>query len=189
MEKILLATYGCGLDYSVINNLVKEKLSAFEIIRDGIPEDDIPETVDGEGERNILFRYDVYDVNLENNRILGDFYFHIYVISKEQLRNFEDSLSISVNGKHIRCPLNARGHILLEINNIEYSTKSLVSIDKKTIIYLLDEEAEGNAFIRSQLHLLPPELHYLMLDYGLSHEKRALKVRNWIQQICNLVNE
>ena len=80
--------------------------------------------------------------------------------------------------------------MLLEINNIEYSVRSLISIDKKTIIYLLDkeEEAEGNAIIRSKLHLLPPELHYIELDYGLIHEKRALKVRSWIQKICKIVN-
>lgn len=182
MQKILLFTYGCGLDFSIINNLVKEKLSPFEI-----KWDDIPETVDGK--RNILFRYDVYDVNLENNRRLADIYFHLYLISEEHLSNIERSLTILNNGEHIRCGLNAMGHIEVEINNIEYSARSLISIDKKTIIYLLDEEAEANALIRSQLHLLPIELHYLILDYGLSYEKRKLKVRSWIQQIYNLINE
>lgn len=182
LEEILLFTYGCGLDYSDINNFVKEKLSPFEI-----KWDDIPETVDGK--RNILFRYDVYDVNLENSKRLEDIYFHLYLISEEHLSNIEHSLTISNNGEHTRCQLNAMGHIYLEINNIEYSARTLISIDKKTIIYLLDEEAENNALIRSQLHLLPTELHYLILDYGLSYEKRELKVRSWIQQIYNLINE
>ena len=63
-----------------------------------------------------------------------------------------------------------------------------VTIDRKTIVYLIDEEAEGNALIRSQLQLLPPELHSLELDYGISYEKRKLEVRDWIQKIYNLVN-
>ncbi len=180
LEEILLFNYGCGLDYSNINNLVKEKLSPFEI-----KWDDIPEII--EGKRNILFRYDVYDVNIEHNRILAENYFHLYLISEEHLSNFEGSLTISNYGEHIRCGLNAMGHIEVEINNIEYSARSLISIDKKTIIYLLDEEAEANALIRSQLHLLPIELHYLILDYGLSYEKHKLKVRSWIQQIYNLI--
>lgn len=188
LEKILLATYGCGLDYYVINNLVKDKLSAFEIERYGIPEEDIPKTLDCDDGRKILFRYEAYDVNRENNRKLEDFYFHLYHISEEQLKDFEDSLSISVKGKHIRCPINARGHIEVEINHIEFSARSLVTIDRKTIVYLIDEEAEGNALIRSQLQLLPPELHSLELDYGISYEKRKLEVRDWIQKIYNLVN-
>ena len=153
-----------------------------------IREEDIPKTLDCDDGRKILFRYEAYDVNRENNRKLEDFYFHLYHISEEQLKDFEDSLSISVKGKHIRCPINARGHIEVEINHIEFSARSLVTIDRKTIVYLIDEEAEGNALIRSQLQLLPPELHSLELDYGISYEKRKLEVRDWIQKIYNLVN-
>ena len=176
IKKILLLTYGCNLVHSNINYLVKDRLSPFEI-----EWGNIPKNVDGK--RNVLFQYDVYDANIENNNKVSDIYFHQYLISENHLNAFEYSLSKLNKGMNTCCHLDARGHIEIEIDHIEYSARTLIPIDKKTIIILLDEEAEANAFIRFQLHLLPAELQYLIVDYKLSYDEQKFKMKRWIQQI------
>lgn len=159
--------------------MVKERLRPFEI-----KWGEIPRKVDPK--RNVLFQYDVYDVNVEMNKRSGDVYFvyfHQYLISEDHLSAFEYSLSKLNKGIHTRCHLDARGHFYVEIDNVEYSARTLLPWDKETRIVFLDEDAHANTFIRSQLHLLPTELHYLILDRQLSYEEQELKVRNWIHQI------
>ncbi len=176
MKKILLLTYGCNLDHSNIGYLVKERLSPFEIEWGEIPSKVNPK-------RNVLFQYDVYDVNVEMNKKSGDIYFHQYLISEDHLSAFEYSLSKLNKGNNTRCHLDARGHYYVDIDNVEYSARTLISLDKQSIFVFLDEDSHFNSFIRSQLHLLPTELHYLILDYNLSYKEKELKVKSWIQQI------
>ena len=176
LKEILLAIYGCNLNHSDLSDLVKNRLGNFEIAW-GNPSENANE------KRNILVQMDVYDVSMEMNRKSGDIYFHQYLISEDYLNAFENALSNLNVGFKKRCHLNARGHIEVEIDNTEYSARTLVTLDNETIIYFLDEEAEANKYIRPQLYRSPSELHYLTLNYKLSYEERKTKVQNWIEQI------
>ncbi|WP_421664358.1 hypothetical protein [Lysinibacillus telephonicus] len=124
MKKILLLTYGCNLDHSNIAYLVKDRLRPFEI-----KWGEIPRKVDPK--RDVLFQYDVYDVNMEMNKRSGDVYFHQYLISEDHLSAFEYSLSKLNKGIHTRCHLDARGHFYVEIDNVEYSARTLIPLDKQ----------------------------------------------------------
>lgn len=78
MKEKLLLIYGSNLDHSNINFLVKDRLSRFEV-KSGY----IPRKTDTN--RDILFHYDVYDVNLEKHKISEDGWFHYYLMSERQL--------------------------------------------------------------------------------------------------------
>ncbi|QDQ02449.1 hypothetical protein FOH38_19375 [Lysinibacillus fusiformis] len=180
MKQVLLLIYGCNLDHSNISFLEKDRLSRFEVEWDYVP-------CKLNEKRDILFQYDVYDVNLEKNRKCSCRWFSKYLISERQLDAFEYSLSKLNMGKYIRCNPNIRGHIEVIVNDLEYSAGILGTEDNKMLIFLIDEESENNEMIRSKLHLVPMEMQFLTIDNGFSYEEEKLKVKEWIEGILRAI--
>ncbi|MEK5215964.1 hypothetical protein [Psychrobacillus sp. FSL H8-0487] len=180
MKRVLLLIYGCNLDHSNISFLEKDRLSRFEVEWDYAP-------CKLNDKRDVLFQYDVYDVNLEKNRKCSGRWLSKYLIDEHQLNAFEYSLSKLNTGMYIRCNPNIRGHIEVTVNDLEYSAGILGTEDNKTRIFLIDEESENNEMIRSKLHLLPIEMQLLTIDTGFSYEERKLKVKEWIEQILRVI--
>ena len=138
--------------------------------------------------RDVLFQYDVYDVNLVKNQKISGSWISKYLISERQLDAFEYSLSKLNKGTSIRCNPNARGHIEVNVNDLEYSARVLATEDIKMKIFLIDEESENNEMIRSKLHLLPTEMQLLIIDNGFSYEEKKLKVKGWIEEILRVID-
>ncbi|MEG0260347.1 MAG: hypothetical protein RR595_13490 [Lysinibacillus sp.] len=176
MKQVLLFIHGYNLDHSNISFLEQDRLSPFEVEWDYVP-------CKLDEKRDVLFQYDVYDVNLEKNRKCSCRWFRKYLISERQLNAFEYSLSKLNTGTYIRCNPNIRGHIEVIVNNLEYSAGILGSEDNKKLIFLIDEESENNEMIRSKLHLLPSWMRVLMIDNVFSYEEEKLKVKEWIEGI------
>ena len=148
MKEKLLLIYGCNLDHSNINFLVKDRLSRFQVNYGYIPRK-------SEKNRDILFRYDVYDVNLERHINSADGWFNDYLISECQFEAFEYSLSKLTIATIVRCQPNIRGHYEPIINGVEYSALIRRTNDEKRDIVFIDLNSENNAMIRSKMHLLP----------------------------------
>jgi len=181
MKRVLLLIYGCNLDYSNINFLEKDRLSRFEVEWDYVP-------CKLNEKRDVLFQYDVYDVNWVKNQKISGSWISKYLISERQLDAFEYSLSKLNKGTSIRCNPNARGHIEVNVNDLEYSARVLATEDIKMKIFLIDEESENNEMIRSKLHLLPTEMQLLIIDNGFSYEEQKLKVKGWIEEILRVID-
>lgn len=180
MKRVLLLIYGCNLDHSNISFLERDRLSRFEVEWDYVP-------CEINEKQDVLFQYDVYDVNLEKNRKNSYSWFSKYIISERQLDAFEYSLSKLNMGTYFRCNPNIRGHIEVIVNDLEYSAAVLGTEDNEMLIYLIDEESENNKTIRSKLHLIPNEMRFLTIDNGFSYEEKKLKVKEWIEGILRAI--
>lgn len=181
MKEKLLLIYGSNLDHSNINYLVKDRLSRFQV-KSGY----IPKKTDKN--RDILFHYDVYDVNLEKYSLSADGWCNYYLISERQLEAFEYSISKLNTGTIVRCKPNIRGHHDPIINGVEYSALVRETADEKSEIIFIDLNSYNKEKIHRQLHLLPEEMQILIIDNRISYEEKEIKVKEWIEQLLRLLN-
>lgn len=181
-ERIILSTYGCNLDHKSIHNLIHTHLAPFQIMSD-----EIPVCIPNE---KLLVSYDVYDANLEKDHISSNFSFQNFLLKKEHLIAFEQALNELNIGMPIRC-FDARGHIWVTLNDLEYDIRTLISSDNNTKFAFINRTEEGNDLIRNKLHLLPDELRYLIIHQHVmkSYEDQQEQVKEWILTIHQYLNE
>ncbi|WPK13864.1 hypothetical protein R6U77_09530 [Lysinibacillus louembei] len=120
VNKILLSTYGCNLDHSHIYHLVKAHLFPFEVQFDEMPIYAPSKT------KTLLLTYDVYDAKFEFDQKSGDYPFRYFLINEERLVAFEQALLKLNSGTLTRC-FDARGHIWVTINGLEFATRTLIT--------------------------------------------------------------
>ena len=180
MKEELLFIYGSNLDHSNINFLVKDRLRKYQLKYNRIPS-----KIDTK--RDILFQYDVYDVNFEKHKISADGWCNIYLISERQLEAFEYSMSKINTGTIVKCKPTIRGHFDPVINGVEYNVIMRRTADEKNEIFFIDYNSENNKNIQGKLHILPSEMQFLIMDYGLSDEEQEIKVKKWVEQILMLI--
>ncbi len=180
MKEKLLLIYGSNLDHSNIKFLVKDRLSKFQV-KSGY----IPRKTDRN--RDILFQYDIYDVNFEKHKISANGWGNIYLISERQLEAFNYSISKLNTGTIVYCKPTIRGHYAPVIDGVEYNAILRRTADEKSEIFFIDYNSNNNKNIWHKLHLLPYEIQFLIIDYGLSYEEKELKVKKWIEQILMLL--
>ncbi|MEK4536211.1 hypothetical protein NST21_12875 [Peribacillus sp. FSL K6-1552] len=177
MKDYFLFTFGCNLDHSNIEYLVKERLGSFvrPIIVNNNWTDQNPKI---RKDSNVHFTYDVYDVNdKKHNENL--YYIKDYYISEEQLFGFEYSLR-KLKGNHIWCHPNTRGHFNMKIEEIEYTGHIYVTINNDIEIRLLDREVPNS--LRGQIHLVPEKDQWIELPRSLTEEEKDKRTLNWIEE-------
>ncbi|WP_251659725.1 hypothetical protein [Sporosarcina aquimarina] len=174
---MFLLSYGCDLDHSNIDFLVKERLMPFAIKRE-----------DKTKRRNVKdltihLMYDVYDVNW-NKHEDNKYYLEEFLISETHLLAFEYSLS-KLKGNHSRCRPYARGHYDLTINEKEYSLRVYQKLSGDKELFFIDEESLHNTSLRIQNHKLPRELQWLLLTTEIETYEREAAIIEWIQTVLN----
>lgn len=181
LETVFLLSYGCNLDHSNIEFLVKKRLMPYAITKEN-----------NKNKRNskyitIRMMFDVYDINW-NKHVDNKYYLEEFVISEAHLLAFEYSLS-KLKGNHIRCRPYVRGHYDLTINGREYSTRVYQEILGDNELFFIDEEAINNLSLRKQNHKLPSKLQWLMLPKDIEIAERESAINDWIQTLLNFVGE
>ncbi|MFD4929190.1 hypothetical protein ACFWMS_09685 [Peribacillus butanolivorans] len=137
MKDYFLFTFGCNLDHSNIEYLVKERLESFvrPIMVNNNWTNQNPKI---RKDSNIHFTYDVDDKKHKENL----YYIKDYYISEEQLCGFEYSLR-KLKGNHIWCRPNTRDHFNMKIKEIDWAY-IYVTINNDIEIRLLDREVPNS---------------------------------------------
>ncbi|VDG96802.1 Uncharacterised protein [Lysinibacillus sphaericus] len=181
LETVFLLSYGCDLDHSNIEFLVKKRLMPNAITKENKMNKRISKHL------TIRMMYDVYDINW-NKHVDNKYYLEEFVITEAHLQAFEYSLS-KLKGNHIRCRPYSRGHYDLTINGKEYSTRVYQEILGDNELFFIDEEAIHNLCLRKQNHKLPSELQWLMLPKDIETTERESAINDWIQTVLNFIIE
>lgn len=181
LETVFLLSFGCDLDHSNIDFLVKERLMPYAITEKN--------EMKMKNSKHLAVRmmYDVYDVN-RNKHVDNKYYLEEFIISEAHLLAFEYSLS-KLKGNHIRCRPYARGHYDLTINEKEYSTRVYQKLSDDNELFFIDEESIHNISIRKKTHKLPSELQWLMLPKDIKTNERESSINEWMQTVLNFIGE
>lgn len=178
MENVFLLSYGCDLDHSNIDFLVKERLMPFAHKENKMNKRN-------SNDLSIRMLYDVYDVNSKKH-IDNNYYLEEFIVSEAHFLAFEYSLS-KLKGNHIRCRPYARGHYDLTINGKEYSTRVYQKLSGDHELFFIDDEAIHNIVLRKHIHALPNELQWLVLPKNIEDIKRECAIFDWIQSSLNFI--
>ncbi|MEK4535655.1 hypothetical protein NST21_09950 [Peribacillus sp. FSL K6-1552] len=177
MIDYFLLTFGCNLDHSNIEYLVKERLEPYvRPIKKNNKWTD--ENTKIRKDSTIHFMYDVYDVN-DKKHSENLYYIKDYYLTEAQLLGFEHSLR-KLKGNHIWCRPNTRGHFNLKIEEIEYTGHIYVTVNNDKEIRLLDRE-EPNS-LRGQIHLVPEKDQWVELPRSMTEEEKDKRTLNWIRE-------
>ncbi|MGE7919808.1 hypothetical protein ACQKM9_12770 [Viridibacillus sp. NPDC093762] len=179
MKEVFILSYGCNLDHSNINYLVKERLIPFSVNRAYWRNEKPPK------ESEICLIYDVFDIN-RNKHKDNLYYLDKFYINEVRLESFLYSLS-KLKGNHVYAKPNVRGHAYVQIDNVEYTGRIYKTLEDGVCLVFLDEESEHNIELREKLPFLPSGLHFLKMSNDLSLEDSNTLVAEWIQRIINEV--
>jgi len=174
-EEVFILSYGCDLDHSNIDYLVKERLLPFSHwTNKKRPK-----------ETDICVRYEVFDINPKKHKQL--YYGHKFNINKMRLEAFMYSLS-KLKGNHVYVHPKVRGHVNVYIDDLEYSGRVYQTLVNDQKLIFIDEESENNFTLREKLPKLQKDLHCLKMQSNITFEERDLLVTNWINRIINEIN-
>ncbi|MGE7919815.1 hypothetical protein ACQKM9_12810 [Viridibacillus sp. NPDC093762] len=180
MKEVFILSYGCDLDHSNIDYLVKERLMPFSVERAYWRKEKPPK------ESDICLYYDVFEIN--RNKLNKGYYGNTFYINEMRLESFMYSLS-KLKGNHVYGNPNVRAHAYVFIDNVEYTGRIYESLVDNEYLVFLDEESLNNIELREKLPSLQRELHYLSMPKGLSLEERDLLVAEWIRRIISEVKK
>ena len=175
MKELFILSYGCDLDHSNIDFLVKERLMPYSVDRAYWRNERPPK------ESEICLKYDVFDFN--RNKHKDNLYsFDNFYINEIRLEAFMYSLS-KLKGNHVYAHPNVRGHVNVDLDNKEYTARVYRSIENDKRLIFLDEESHNNVELREKLPSLPSDLQFLTAPSGITYEETQLFVSEWMQRI------
>jgi len=175
LNEVFILSYGCDLDHSNIDYLVKERLLPFSHwTYKKQPK-----------ETDICVRYETFDINPKKHKQL--YYGHKFYINKTRLEAFMYSLS-KLKGNHIYLNPRARGHAYVYIDDLEYTGRVYKTLDGGQKLVFIDEESENNYPLREKLPVLRKDLHYLKIKSDLTFEESDMLISNWIKSIINEIS-
>jgi hypothetical protein len=168
-KEVFILSYGCDLDHSNINFLVKERLMPFSHKK-------------SPNETDICVQYEVFDVNRKKHKQL--YYGHKFYINKIRLEAFLYSLS-KLKGNHVYANPLVRGHAYALIDGVEYTGRIYESFEDAQTLVFIDEESINNIPLREKLPSLRKELHFLKTPINIPFEESDLLVAKWVKSIIN----
>lgn len=171
-KEVFILSYGCDLDHSNINFLVKERLMPFSHWHNK----------KSPNETDICVQYEVFDVNRKKHKQL--YYGHKFYINKIRLEAFLYSLS-KLKGNHVYANPQVRGHACALIDGVEYTGRVYESLEDAQTLVFIDEDSTNNMPLREKLPSLRKELHFLKMPINITFEESDLLVAKWIKSIIN----
>ncbi len=175
-KEVFILSYGCDLDHSNIDYLVKERLLPFSCwTYKKQPK-----------ETDICVRYEVFDINPKKHKQV--YYGHKFYINNTRLEAFMYSLS-KLKGNHVYADPRVRGHVIAFLDGVEYTGRVYESLEDDQNLIFLDEESIYNIPLREELPTLPRDIHFLKIPNDLYSEESELLFGNWIKTIINEINK
>lgn len=176
-KRRFLLTFGCNLDHSNIDYLVKDRLSKF---KGSIQKDYFnPDLKKG---AEIILNYQIIDINFD--RISSKYYLDDYHITEAQKNGFFESLN-KLKGTHVWCNPRVQGHAFCEVDNNEFCFNVYESIEGIEYRFPQYHNTHYNAdlVVRNNLHKMSVEEQYLQLPINLSEVEKDEITIQWIQKL------
>ncbi|WP_234032863.1 hypothetical protein [Paenibacillus faecalis] len=172
-----MLTFGCNLDHSNIDYLVKQRLSQLK----GRLQEDYFNPKLNKGAECIL-NYQVIDTNFD--KISSKYYLDDYHVTEAQKSGFKYSLD-KLKGTHVWCNPRIQGHAYCVVDNNEFSFNVYQSLEGMEYRFPQYDNVDYNAdiILRNNLHKMLEEDQYLQLPNNLSDDEKDEITIQWIQNL------